>query len=192
MNILPKDGEVKLFTNFFSIAESDYYFQHFLHHTNWTQEPIFIFGKKIMQPRLTAWYGDQDKKFGYSGIVMQNNPWTSELKAIKEKIEAVAQAKFTGALLNQYRSGADSMGWHRDNEAELGKNPIIASVSFGATRVFQFRHYENKKLKTSVELTHGSLLLMQKETQHYWEHAINKTAKPTGTRINLTFRTLLY
>lgn len=141
-----------------------------------------------MQPRLTAWYGDAGKDYSYSGITMQPLAWTDTLMAIKQSADKVAGVSFNSALLNLYRDGKDSMGWHRDNEKELGTNPVIASVSFGAPRRFLLRHYTDKKLVREIVLTHGSLLLMRGETQHYWEHSIPKTAKPAGSRINITFR----
>lgn len=190
-NLLPANGFVQFYPQFFTKAESDIYLQHLLTQINWNQEPIKIFGKEVMQPRLTAWYGNADKPYTYSGITMQPNAWTDILTAIKTKIETIANTQFTSALLNQYRDGKDSMGWHRDNETALGTNPVIASVSFGASRVFQLRDYASKKSLQSIELTNGSLLLMSGATQHYWEHRIPKTSKPAGSRINLTFRRIL-
>lgn len=157
----------------------------------WRHEPIRIFGKMVMQPRLTALYGDPDRPYGYSGISMNPLVWTKELFELKEAIEKFTGDQFTHVLCNLYRDGQDSMGWHRDNEAVLGKNPSIASVTFGATRVFQIRHYEAKSHKIDLPLTHGSLLLMTGESQHHWEHQIPKSKKAFGPRINLTFRKLL-
>lgn len=190
-NILPFNGEVFSYPAFFTKAESDMYLQTLLSEIEWKQEPIKIFGKTVMQPRLTAWYGDGDKTYTYSGITMQPRNWSPVLKTIKEKIETVSPVKFTSALLNLYRNGLDSMGWHRDNEKELGRNPVIASVSFGGTRTFKLRNYHNKTIVKSIELTHGSLLLMQGETQHYWEHQIPKTSAPVKERINITFRVIV-
>jgi alkylated DNA repair dioxygenase AlkB len=189
-NILPQEGEAFFFPSFFDKEESDAYYQHLLTDIEWKQEPIKIFGKEIMQPRLTSWYGDSGKPYSYSGITMRPNQWTQPLLTIKRRIEAVAGVTFTGALLNQYRDGRDSMGWHRDNEKELGINPVIGSVSFGAGRKFQFRNYKDKKLTRSIELTHGSFLLMKGETQHHWEHQVPKTSIQKGIRINLTFRVI--
>ncbi len=149
-----------------------------------------MFGKEVMQPRLTAWYGDSDKAYTYSGITMQPHAWIKSLQEIKQKIEIVAAVTFTSALLNLYRNGKDSMGWHRDNEKELGNAPIIGSVSFGATRIFQFRNYKTKSDTKSFELTHGSFLLMCGETNHYWEHQVPKTNQPVKERINITFRVI--
>lgn len=150
-----------------------------------------MFGKEILQPRLTALYGDADKKYSYSGITMQPQQWTKSLLEIKDKIEQVAGVTFTTALLNFYRDGKDSMGWHRDNEKVLGINPVIGSVSFGAARTFQFRNYKEKKITQSIELTHGSFLMMKGETQHHWEHQLPKTNKQLAGRINITFRVIL-
>ena len=189
-NILPMRGEAIFYPAFFTPAESDCYFSLLQKEIYWRQEPIKMFGKEIMQPRLTAWYGDEDKKYSYSGITMQPQPWNNALLEIKAKTEAVAGVQFTNALLNFYRDGKDSMGWHRDNEKELGVNPVIGSVSFGATRSFRFRNYLEKNITKSIDLTHGSFLLMLGETQHHWEHQLPKMNVNTGSRINITFRVI--
>ncbi|MBP6237615.1 MAG: alpha-ketoglutarate-dependent dioxygenase AlkB [Saprospiraceae bacterium] len=188
-NILDKDGEVLFFPGFFSPRKSDKIFTLLLQKIDWQQDKIKFYGKTINLPRLTAWYGDNDKPYTYSGI--QNNPqiWTSELLEIKLKIEEIAKVKFTSVLLNLYRDGKDSVGWHCDDENELGQNPVIGSVSFGETRTFKLRHLQDKIVK-KIELTHGSFLLMKGETQHKWEHEIPKTSKKLDQRINLTFRVI--
>ncbi|UYQ93397.1 alpha-ketoglutarate-dependent dioxygenase AlkB [Chitinophaga horti] len=191
-NLLPFDGEAYLFPQLFTAAESDTFFRRLQQETAWKQEPIKMFGKEVMQPRLTAWYGDADKSYTYSGITMQPRAWNEVLTTIKTKVESAAQQVFSSALLNYYRNGQDSMGWHRDNEKQLGINPVIASVSFGAARTFKLRHYEKKAPVVSLELTHGSLLLMAGTTQHHWEHALPKTTKVQEGRINITFRKILY
>jgi alkylated DNA repair dioxygenase AlkB len=187
-NLLPYNGAVFLFPQFFSKKDSDLLLQQLFANISWKQEPIKIFGKQVMQPRLTAWYGDAGKAYSYSGITMQPLPWTDSLQKIKTAVEKKAGSLFNSALLNLYRTGKDSMGWHRDNEKELGLNPTIASISFGASRVFKLRDYSNKSTVKSIELTHGSLLLMQGATQHYWEHQVAKTSKRVAQRINITFR----
>lgn len=189
--IIHTNGDVTFFPSIFSIEESDVILLDLMENIEWKQEPIWMFGKKIMQPRLTALYGDPSVAYGYSGIVMNTIPWNETLIFIKSKVEEITKAKFTHVLLNYYRNGQDSMGWHRDNEKNLGKNPIIASVSFGISREFQLRRYEGKVDKKSIMLTHGSLLLMQGETQHFWEHQIPKNKKIKNPRINLTFRKIL-
>lgn len=188
--ILPKDGEVSFFPNLFTREESDVYFDVLMNEIPWKQEPIRIFGKTVMQPRLTAWYGDPGKHYSYSGITMNPTHWTDALLKIKQRIETVSPVIFNSALLNLYRDQSDSMGWHRDNEKELGVNPVIASVTFGAARRFLLRYYTDKDLKQSLELTHGSLLLMQGRTQHAWEHSIPKQSSIAGSRINITFRVI--
>lgn len=188
INILPKDGEVFYKPDLFSLAESQRFFRSLKEEIKWRHEPIVLFGKQIMQPRLTAWYGDEDKVIRYSGITMQPLPWTSALHEIKNRVESFSGVTFNSVLLNQYRNENDSMGWHRDNEKELGPNPVIGSVSFGATRAIHFRHADDPKLKKIVPLSDGSCLLMQGSTQHHWYHSLPKLKKPINPRINLTFR----
>jgi alkylated DNA repair dioxygenase AlkB len=191
-NILPKDGEVLFYPGFFSADECRRYLTTLQKEIAWKQEPIVIFGKKILQPRLTAWLGDEGTTYRYSGLTMHPQKWTPSILEIKNKIEAISNGvKFNSVLLNLYRDGQDSMGWHRDNEKELGPNPTIGSVTFGAERKFIFRHYQEKNLKKEVALTNGSYLVMKGETQHHWQHALPKVSQATGVRINLTFRRLL-
>ena len=189
-NLLPHRGEVFLYPGFFSKLESDRYLDHLLREVNWKHEPIKLFGKTIMQPRLTALFGDDEKTYAYSGITMSAGIWTDPLLEIKNKVEQLAAVKFTGALLNLYRNGNDSMGWHRDNEKELGRFPVIASVSFGVTRNFQLREYATRQGLLTLALDHGSLLIMRGETQHHWEHRVPKNTKEPGSRVNMTFRVL--
>lgn len=190
ISILPKDGEALYFPHFFNQEQSDYYFDTLLQEIAWKQEPVIMYGKKIMQPRLTAWYGEDGKPYSYAGITMTPHAFTPTLREISRQIGEIAGLQFTSVLLNQYRDGDDSVGWHRDNEKELGPDPVIGSVSFGAPRDFLFRHYTNKNLKESVELAHGSFLLMRGATQHCWMHSIPKRAK-AGPRINCTFRVIV-
>ncbi len=187
-NLLPHKGEAYFYPAFFDNTESDALFQSLLTQVNWKQEPIRIFGKEVMQPRLTAWFAEEGKSYSYSGITMEAYPWNETLIKIKSKVEKKADVKFNSALLNLYRDGRDSMGWHRDNEKELGVNPVIASVSFGAMRTFQLREYQTKSNLRSIPLGHGSMLLMRGETQPYWEHQVPKTNKINAPRINITFR----
>ncbi|HEY4154045.1 MAG TPA: alpha-ketoglutarate-dependent dioxygenase AlkB [Puia sp.] len=189
-NILDRGGEAFYFPEFFLAEESDRYFQELLREIAWNQEPVKIFGKMLMQPRLTAWYGDPGKPYRYSGITMHPKNWTTPLLEIKQRIEKRSPALFNSALLNLYRDQKDHVGWHRDNEKSLGAQPVIGSVSFGATRRFLFRYYADKKIKRPLELTHGSFLLMQGQTQHFWEHCIPKQALAAGPRINITFRNI--
>lgn len=186
--IISTDGEVILYPNFFGTKESNQLFEDLSSNVNWKQEIIQFFGKKMPIPRLTAWYGDEGISYTYSGIEQHPQPWNTTLKFIKSKVEEIAKVSFNSVLINLYRHGKDSVSWHSDDEPELGKNPIIASVSFGATRRFSLRHKHYKNHKIAIDLTSGSLLLMQGETQHFWQHQIAKTAKEIQPRINLTFR----
>lgn len=190
-NLLPFNGEATFHPDFFSVKEADRLFKLLQESLVWQQEPIWMFGKQILQPRLTALYGDPKVPYGYSGISMEAVPFTEELAQIKNRLQAFTQKEFTHVLCNYYRDGQDSMGWHRDNEPVLGKNPTIASLTFGATRSFQLRPYGKKEPKLNLELSHGSLLLMGGESQHFWEHQLPKTKKVLAPRINLTFRKLI-
>lgn len=174
----------------FDHATSDQLFTQLQKEIQWRQDSITIFGKTHLQPRLIAWYGD--KNYTYSGLTMHRNDWLDFLLYIKAKIEPLANHQFNSVLLNYYRNGQDSMGWHSDNEPELGKNPVIASVSFGGVRRFMLKSRDKKNpAKTEINLTDGSLLVMGGETQHYWLHQIPKTTKLVAPRINLTFRWIL-
>ena len=184
------DAEIVYYPQFFDKEQADSIYTELLQKINWQQDNITVFGKTHPQPRLTALYGNEGKPYSYSNITMQPHPWNSLLQKIKHYLEARTVCEFTTVLLNQYRDGKDSNGWHADNEKELGPNPIIASLSLGAERVFQLKHNTITEAKKSITLEHGSLLLMKGTTQHFWKHQIPKTAKPTETRINLTFRTI--
>ena len=184
-----ENGEYIFQPDFFSKVVSNEFFKKLRENVLWKQESMNMYGRQINFPRLTAWYGDNDKPYSFSGITLQPHPWTEEILEIKRKIEPVAKTEFNSVLLNLYRDGSDSISWHTDAEKELGRNPIIASVNFGASRRFQLRHMKTKK-KVEIELTHGSLLIMKGELQHYWQHQVPKTKKPVGERINLTFRVI--
>ena len=182
------DAQVSYVPAFIGFEEANELFEKLLLQVNWQQDDIVVFGKKYQQPRLTALYGNDGKSYSYSSLTMFPNKWNSLLTYIKEKVEDFMKVKFTTVLLNYYRDGNDSNGWHADNEKELGKNPIIASVSFGAKRVFQMKHNSIKEQKFKIELEHGSLLIMKGTTQHFWKHQIPKSTRNVGPRINLTFR----
>jgi alkylated DNA repair dioxygenase AlkB len=185
------DADIAYSPAFFSLAGSDRLLQGLVEETPWRQDKIRLFGKEYDQPRLTAWYGDPGKSYAYSGLHLEPLPWTALLREIKERVEEEARVTFNSVLLNLYRHGQDSMGWHSDDEPELGRNPVIASVSFGGTRRFDLRHRFRKEVpKVSLELTHGSLLLMSGPTQHFWKHQVAKTARPVEPRLNLTFRVI--
>ena len=158
----------------------------------WVQNKIRFYGRESLVPRLESWHGDEGMSYTYSGIKMDAKPWTKNLLKIKESIEPIAMTTFNSVLINYYRDGKDRVAWHSDDEKELGKNPVIASVSLGAERKFKLRHkkYKENQLKHEVFLQNGSLLLMSGPTQHHWLHEVPRTAKPIGPRINLTFRVI--
>jgi alkylated DNA repair dioxygenase AlkB len=185
-----ENGEYIFIPNYFNKAESDLFLNNLKNNINWKQESMNMYGKQLNFPRLTAWYGDNDKPYSFSGIKLSPQPWNEELLEIKNKIENKALVNFNSVLLNRYRNGNDSISWHTDAEKELGQNPIIASVNFGATRKFQLRHIHTKE-KLEIELTHGSLLIMQGELQHFWQHQVPKTKQIITERINLTFRVII-
>ncbi|MEC5167020.1 alkylated DNA repair dioxygenase AlkB [Flavobacterium sp. PL11] len=182
------DAEIIYFPTFYDQSIADSIYTELQKDILWQQDDIKVYGKIYPQPRLTALYGDEGLTYSYSNIKMVPHPWNLLLQKIKTAVELVAETNFSTVLLNNYRDGKDSNGWHADNEKELGLNPIIASVSFGAERVFQLKHNSDKSQKTTITLQHGSLLLMKGTTQHFWKHQIPKTTKPIGARINLTFR----
>jgi len=184
------DSNIRYYPDFMDNLLADDYFTLLKNNIAWQQDDIKVFGKVYAQPRLTALYANNEKPYSYSNITMTPHAFTKELQKIKEKIESISNCEFTTCLLNLYRDGKDSNGWHADNEKELGQNPSIASVSLGAHRSFHLKHNNIPDLKHKILLEHGSLLLMQDETQHFWKHQIPKMAKPIGERINLTFRVI--
>jgi alkylated DNA repair dioxygenase AlkB len=188
-NLLPKDGEVEFISHF---VEEDH-LQGLIDNIKWTQDKMNMFGKVVNLPRLTAWYGDPKASYTYSGITNKPLPWTELLLALKKKVESYSGAEFNSVLLNYYRDQRDHMSWHNDDEKELGHHPVIASLSFGEPRLFQFKHLEDKTIeKISLSTETGSLILMKGETQKYWSHRIAKTSLPMGPRVNLTFRKISF
>ncbi|MDC6390063.1 alpha-ketoglutarate-dependent dioxygenase AlkB [Maribacter sp. PR1] len=182
------DCDIIYYPHFLEEQVADSYFKLLRSETPWQQDDIKVFGKVYPQPRLTALYANNSKPYSYSNITMKPQRFTKSLLELKSKIEYYHSYNFTTCLLNLYRDGKDSNGWHADDEKELGRHPIIASLSLGAERMFHLKHNIKPHLKHKMALEHGSLLLMQGETQHMWKHQIPKTAKQVGERINLTFR----
>jgi len=155
--------------------------------TEWREESIVVYGKRHLQPRLSAWYGDA--AYSYSGLRLAPAPWTPLLETLRQAVQSATGHRFNSVLLNQYRNERDSMGMHSDDEPELGPQPVIASLSFGAARTFILKHKHNKKT-VRFELTDGSLLLMSGATQRNWLHGINKVTRMLQPRVNLTFRNI--
>lgn len=184
------DSSICYYPSFIDEVRATQYFEIFRQTVPWQQDEIKVFGKTYAQPRLTALFGDPSKPYSYSNIIMQPNEFSEELLELKQKVETLCSVNFTSCLLNLYRNGKDSNGWHADNEKELGQNPIIASMSLGQERYFHLKHRNDKSLKHKLLLQHGSLLMMAGQTQHHWLHQIPKTTKTVQERINLTFRVI--
>ena len=182
------DAELTYIPEFLDNNEAENLFQYLKQHTNWQHDNITVFGKTYKQPRLTAFYNESDKPYTYSNITMLPRPFPLKIAEIKKKIETITKSKFNSVLLNLYRDGNDSNGWHADDEKSLGINPVIASLSLGTERVFHFKHRHIKPEKYKIKLQSGSLLVMSGSMQHHWLHQIPKTKKKIGERINLTFR----
>jgi alkylated DNA repair dioxygenase AlkB len=182
------NADITYYPNFLENREADSFFEYLKTHIPWQQDDIKVFGKTYAQPRLTALYGNNGKSYSYSNITMNPHPFSTKLSLLKKAVEKKASVNFTTCLLNLYRDGKDSNGWHADDEKELGKNPVIASLSLGQPRFFHLRHKNDKSIKQKILLEHGSLLLMKGETQHFWQHQIPKTSRQISERINLTFR----
>ena len=208
------DGRLYYAPNFFNQSQSDEYFDYFLacdginHRTHdwqavedinqlnftnihWHQDVIKMYGKEHKLPRVSAWYGDDDRPYTYSGITLFPKPWTGELERIRTALEPVCKRSFNSVLLNWYRSGDDHISWHTDAEPELGENPLIASVNFGESRRFLIRRKDDHSVKLEIPLHHGSVLVMAGALQHHWQHSVPKQKKVKGSRVNLTFRNII-
>lgn len=157
---------------------------------DWHQDSISMYGKTHPLPRVSAWYGDSDRPYTYSGITLQPKAWTDKLNALRDALESVCKRRFNSVLCNWYRSGDDHISWHTDAEPELGNNPLIASVNFGESRRFLLRLKDNHDVKVEIPLHHGSVLVMAGALQHHWQHSVPKQKKIKSSRINLTFRTI--
>jgi alkylated DNA repair dioxygenase AlkB len=184
-----QDAEVYYQPNVALGNSADELMQELIATVPWRAETIVVWGKSYPQPRLIAWYGDAASQYTYSGIHLVPLPWTPLLLDLKSRMEAIAEARFNSVLLNYYRDQRDSMGFHSDDESELGELPVIASLSLGEERVFVFKHKKAKTLKpVRLPLASGSVLLMKGATQSNWKHGIDKEASACGPRVNLTFR----
>lgn len=183
------DANIRLWSDFLTDSVAEPLYHQLEQETDWRQETVHLFGKEHLTPRLSSWVADEGLDYSYSNLTMQPMPWSETLLEIKHAVEQTVETGFNSVLLNYYRDGRDSNGWHADNEPELGEKPVIASLSLGAPRDFRLRHTSNKKLKYTVCLQQGSLLLMAGTTQTFWQHQIPKRAN-AGPRINLTFRNI--
>lgn len=183
-------GWFEYFNDFLSEEERKSLFNSLYYDTPWQQGEIRIFGKFVKTPRLEAFYAEEGLNYSYSGQQLIVQEFTPLLLSLKERIETISEASYNSVLINLYRDGSDSNGWHADNEKELGKNPVIASLSLGTERRFDLRHNNNGE-KIMLHLSSGSLLIMGGEIQHNWKHQIAKSKRITSPRINLTFRKII-
>ena len=181
------DAEVYFYREVFSASEHDRLLQSLLSEIPWQHHMVTVYGRRLPAPRLSAWYGDPGASYRYSGLHLQPLPWISTLLEVKSAVQALTGTRFNSVLLNLYRDGRDSVGWHSDAEPELGRNPVIGSVSLGARRRFLLQH-KKRGHRVALVLEPGSVLLMRGTTQHFWRHQLPKTDRRVGLRINLTFR----
>lgn len=187
----PPRGWVKFWPNYLDPRTADRLFDAFSKDLAWGQHTIRMFGRQVMQPRLTALYGSTPLTYRYSGLELTAHIWSGPLAQLASDVAKASDCEFNSVLGNLYRDGDDSMGWHADDEPELGQNPTIASISLGATRRFDLRPKKGRTGdRASIELGHGSLLVMGGDLQHHWDHQIAKTKRVRDPRINLTFRLL--
>ena len=182
------DADVRLWPQALARDEADALFAALRADIPWQEEDILIFGERRRVPRLVSWHGDPGTAYSYSGTAHEPRPWTSHLQSLRQRVQSLTGHEYNSVLLNLYRDGQDSMGWHADDEPELGRNPAIASVSLGATRRFKLRHRRLRDAAVTLDLAHGDVLLMAAATQHTCVHSVPKTARPVGERINLTWR----
>jgi alkylated DNA repair dioxygenase AlkB len=185
-----RDDQIKSVEKFLTKDEADKYFNIFLKQISWKQGHIKLFGKDVLIPREQCWIADEGITYSYSNKPLQRFSWSKELLELRARIEGFCSHKFNSVLANLYRDGNDSMGWHADNEMELGLNPTIVSISLGAERALKVRDNKTKEI-IKIDQKHGSLLIMQKGMQSTTQHSISKTKLDIGARINLTFRNII-
>jgi len=185
-----RDDQIKSVEKFLTKDEADKYFNIFLNQISWKQGHIKLFGKDVLIPRKQCWIADEGITYSYSNKPLERFSWSKELLELRARIEDFSSHKFNSVLANLYRDGNDSMGWHADNEVELGPNPTIASISLGAERALKVRDNKTKEI-IKIDQKHGSLLIMQKGMQSTTQHSISKTKLDIGARINLTFRNII-
>lgn len=184
------DADLRYFPRWVDADLADQWLLELSARTPWSQPQIRLYGRSIAVPRLVAWYGDADAQYRYSGLTHEPLPWTPLLAEIRQRVQQEVGAALNGVLLNFYRDGQDAMGWHSDDEPELGREPMVVSLNLGAIRRFDFRRKGTSRIEHSLNLEHGSLLVMRGPTQHYWQHQIARTRKVSEPRLNLTFRQL--
>ena len=190
VNVLNKDGEANYYGIIMTTSEANTYYNLLLKKINWKNDEALYHGRHIVTKRKVAWYGDQGFLYTYSNTTKQALPWTNKLIDLKRKTELITNSQFNSCLLNLYHDGNEGMTWHSDDEKSMGKNTVIASLSFGAERKFSFKHRRTRQT-ISLLLENGSLLVMRGNTQSNWLHSLPLSSKINHPRINLTFRTII-
>jgi len=184
-----ENGVFEYWPGFLDASEASSCLEQLQEKIEWHRPRVFVYGRWIDSPRQSAWYGDSGAVYRYSGTVNQPSPWLPELESLRQRLDPFCASRFNSVLANRYRSGTDSMGWHSDDEKELGPDPVIASVSLGGTRRFLLQHRRRKDLPIhEIVLEHGSLLVMRARSQRAWRHSVPKTREAVAPRINLTYR----
>ena len=189
-NHLPYEGTVQYYGKVIQEMVADDYFEKLMQNIAWENDQAIILGRQITTKRKVAWYGDQGYEYTYSNVNRYALPWTVELLELRQRVQQLTGERFNSCLLNLYHTGEEGMAWHSDDETDLKKNGVIASLSFGAERKFAFKHKQSKE-KVELYLEHGSLLVMKDATQSHWLHRLPPTKKVLTARINLTFRTIV-
>jgi alkylated DNA repair dioxygenase AlkB len=182
------DADLRYLPQWLAAPLADAWLAELIEQTPWQQPQISLYGRRVAIPRQVAWYGDAQASYRYSGLQHEPLAWTPMLATLRERLQDELGQPFNGVLLNYYRDGQDAMGWHSDDEPELGHEPLLASLSLGATRRFDLRRKGSQRIEHSIALEHGSLLVMGGATQHHWQHQIARTRKVRAPRLNLTFR----
>jgi len=186
-NLLPYEGEVQDYGCILSAEDAEKYFHYLYKHLAWRHDEAKLYGQHFITPRKVAWYGDEHYRYKYSGVYRDSLPWDRALAKLKQQVEEILSEKFNSCLANLYEDGTQGMAWHSDSDVSLAKTTTIASLSFGATRKFSFRHIQTKE-KVELLLQPGQLIVMRGETQQHWQHRLNRSTKILQPRINLTFR----
>ncbi|WP_141455598.1 alpha-ketoglutarate-dependent dioxygenase AlkB [Pseudoxanthomonas sp. z9] len=181
-------AHLRLWPQWLAPEEADVLMARLIAEVPWEVHRIRLFGREVDSPRLSCWMGDPEARYRYSGALFEPHPWHPDVERLASRLRDDLGTPFNSVLLNRYRGGRDAMGWHSDDEPELGEAPAIASISLGATRRFALKHRERAETRLALDLPHGSLLLMAGDTQRHYRHALPRTARPVGERINLTFR----
>jgi len=185
------DGDITLYPNALNATTASHLYQQLHQEIHWRQETLTLYGKQHLCPRLQSWIGEPDASYRYSGKTFTPEPWTPTTGLLTQQLNQQLNQQFNAVLANLYRSGQDSMGWHSDDEPELGLNPVVASLSLGAVRDFSVRKVGDSRRFMTLALPHGSLLIMNAGMQQRWQHALPKRARVSTARINLTFRRIV-